>query len=159
MLDNQKVGRNIHHLRKSANMTQSELSEQLGISHQAVSKWENGECLPDIEVLLHLARLFGQSVEDLLLGSPETFRSSAEAKDEQTLWSHILSDIQGRISPESYQTWFSGVTGKVKGDTLVVTCPNPFAADWLRGRYSSLIAQVMEKRSGKPGLVLVFQSI
>ncbi|MHA7965061.1 helix-turn-helix transcriptional regulator [Paenibacillus sp. CAU 1782] len=156
MLDNEKIGRNIYHLRKGANMTQSELSEQLGISHQAVSKWENGECLPDIEVLLNLAGLFGRSVEEILLGSTGPFQPTSEVK--QTMWEGVLSDIQGKIHPKSYQTWFSGVAGKVEGDTLVVTCPNPFTTDWLRGRYSFMIEEALEKRSGKSGLGVVFRS-
>jgi transcriptional regulator with XRE-family HTH domain len=192
MLDNQKIGRTIHRLRKGANMTQSELSDQLGISHQAVSKWENGECLPDIEVLLHLAKMFGLSVEDLLLGSPETanfsakaaietqtatenqikaeagtgteakseirLEASADAGVEQSLWGDILSELQGKINAKSYNTWFSGVTGKVEGNTLVVTCHNPFGTEWLRSRYSFMIEKALEARCGKPGYNIVFQS-
>ncbi len=213
MLDNQKIGRTIHRLRKGANMTQSELSDQLGISHQAVSKWENGECLPDIEVLLHLSKMFGLSVEELLLGSPETAHFSAEAaietqtaaenqiKEEagtgvrsetkiesdavttaeaetgteakseirleasadvvgveQSLWGDILSDLQGKINSKSYNTWFSGVTGKVEGNTLVITCHNSFGREWLRSRYSFMIEKAIEARCGKPGDNIVFQS-
>jgi transcriptional regulator with XRE-family HTH domain len=67
ILDNKKIGQRILSLRKHSNMTQMELSEIVGASHQAVSKWENGECLPDIEVLLRLAKAFNLSVEGILL--------------------------------------------------------------------------------------------
>lgn len=45
---NMNIGSTISELRKKANMTQSEVAEQLGVSFQAVSKWERDESLPDI---------------------------------------------------------------------------------------------------------------
>lgn len=68
MIDNNKAGQNILNLRKGLSLTQAELSSLLGVSHQAVSKWEQGDCLPDIGVLLKLGQVFGKSVEELLLG-------------------------------------------------------------------------------------------
>ena len=53
-MDTLKIGRYIQHLRKSAGMTQKELAEKLNISFQAVSKWENGDTLPDTGILLDL---------------------------------------------------------------------------------------------------------
>ncbi|MBQ6118631.1 MAG: helix-turn-helix transcriptional regulator, partial [Clostridia bacterium] len=45
-MDTLKIGGYIQHLRKTAGLTQKELADRLGISFQAVSKWENGETLP-----------------------------------------------------------------------------------------------------------------
>lgn len=68
MLDASKVGALISRLRKDRDMTQMELAEQLAVSHQAVSKWERGESMPDIGTLPVLGRLFGVTVDDLLEG-------------------------------------------------------------------------------------------
>jgi transcriptional regulator with XRE-family HTH domain len=68
MINTRIVGAYISQLRKEKNLTQAELAEQLNISHQAVSKWENGIALPDTETLLLLARIFHVSVEEILSG-------------------------------------------------------------------------------------------
>lgn len=59
-------GRNLTRLRKLANMTQLELAEKLNYSDKAVSKWEQGYCVPDARILVQLAELFGVKVDDLL---------------------------------------------------------------------------------------------
>lgn len=60
-----KIGNTIRELRKSKNLTQEQLAEKLGISFQAVSKWENNISLPDITVIPSLASVFGVSVDRL----------------------------------------------------------------------------------------------
>ena len=52
-------------LRKQANMNQEQLADTLGVSISAISKWETGKNLPDIEKITALANLFSISVEDL----------------------------------------------------------------------------------------------
>ena len=47
-------------------MTQMELAEQLNVSHQAISKWERGESLPDIGTILVLAKIFDQTIDDIM---------------------------------------------------------------------------------------------
>lgn len=61
-----KVGKYIKELRKSKGMTQKELAEKLFISFQAISKWENGESLPDTSILLDLASELDTNVNLLL---------------------------------------------------------------------------------------------
>ena len=60
------IGRNLKNLRKARNLTQEELAEHLGISFQAISKWERGEGYPDITMLPALARYFGVTVDELI---------------------------------------------------------------------------------------------
>lgn len=59
------LSENISIYRKSRSMTQSDLAQQLGVSHQAVSLWERGETLPDIALLPQLAEVLQTSVESL----------------------------------------------------------------------------------------------
>lgn len=68
-MDMRKVGEQISTLRKSKGITQNELGERVGVSFQAVSKWERGETLPDITVLPDLARVLETSIDNILLGS------------------------------------------------------------------------------------------
>ena len=64
----EKTGRQIAAMRKAAGLTQSELGDRLGVSYQAVSKWERGETLPDIGLLPDLAGVLRTSVDSLLTG-------------------------------------------------------------------------------------------
>ena len=68
-INNKTIGETIARLRLERGMTQQQLSSVIGVSHQAVSKWETGAALPDLEALLKLSRLFGISVEELTEGA------------------------------------------------------------------------------------------
>jgi len=68
MIDNRRVGKTIAAFRHARGMTQQKLATVMNVSHQAVSKWENGAALPDIQTLIELTRLFGITVEQLLIG-------------------------------------------------------------------------------------------
>lgn len=66
MLNLEKIGSKITTLRKKQKMTQNELAETLFVTHQAVSKWENGKSIPGIEILYELTKLFKISIDYLL---------------------------------------------------------------------------------------------
>ena len=67
MLDNIYVGNQIASLRKANGFTQEELAARLGITAQAISKWENGHTLPETAMLPLLAELFECSIDSILL--------------------------------------------------------------------------------------------
>lgn len=67
-MDNLKIGLYIQHLRKVAGMTQKDLAAKLNISFQAVSKWENGDALPDTGILLALCDALNTTADRLLRG-------------------------------------------------------------------------------------------
>ena len=60
------IGKNIQYLRKESNMTQQALADKLNYTSKAVSKWERGESMPEIEVLAAIASLFNVTVDFLL---------------------------------------------------------------------------------------------
>lgn len=62
------IGQNIASYRKKAGMTQEELSEKLGVTAQAISKWENDLSYPDLEIVRKLADIFDITVDQLLNG-------------------------------------------------------------------------------------------
>ncbi len=66
MLDLEKIGKRIAIKRKELNITQNSLAEQLYVTHQAVSKWENGKSIPSLELLFELTKLFNISIDYLL---------------------------------------------------------------------------------------------
>lgn len=66
MIDFVKVGSKIAYYRKKHNLTQDDLADNLFVSRQLVSKWENGNSVPSIDVLLELSNIFKVTFEDLL---------------------------------------------------------------------------------------------
>ena len=64
-----EIGKKIKQLRQTKGVTQETLANVLGVTYQAVSRWENGETTPNTETLKLLSELFGVSI-NALLGSP-----------------------------------------------------------------------------------------
>ena len=91
------IGKRITLLRKEKGLTQEELATHMGVSPQAVSKWENDQTCPDISALPKLARLLGVSVDELLEGkqelAPVRLLPPEERKD--------LKDMMLRITVDS----------------------------------------------------------
>ena len=83
------MGQIIRRLRKERNLTQEELAEQLGITFQAVSKWENDNGMPDISQVVPIAHVFGVST-DVLFG---TFGTN----DTEEVWK-IVNNAQALLS-------------------------------------------------------------
>ncbi len=69
MLDLTAIGKYISELRELHNMTQYELADKLFVTHQAVSKWENGKSIPNIDIMVAITKLFAISIDDLITGN------------------------------------------------------------------------------------------
>ena len=65
------LGKRIGMLRRQKGLKQENMADRLGVSPQAVSKWENDQTCPDISLLPRLAELLGVSVDELLSGKRE----------------------------------------------------------------------------------------
>jgi len=79
-----KLSEKILYYRKAAKLSQEELAAQVGVSRQAVSKWELGESTPEVDKLLALARAFGVTTDELLSDSePAGFQEPAEPPQEE----------------------------------------------------------------------------
>jgi len=68
------IARNIAFYRKQKGMTQAELAEQIAYSDKSVSKWERGDGLPDILVMIKLAETFGVTLNDLVSEKAEPIK-------------------------------------------------------------------------------------
>lgn len=79
---NIKLGEKIRSLRKQKNISQEVLAQYLGVSFQAVSKWENGDCLPDVTMIPAIAAFFEVSTDELF----DFNRLQMEQKVQQTCW-------------------------------------------------------------------------
>ncbi len=62
------IDKKIQAIRQRKNLTQEQLAKDLGISRQAVSKWESGRAMPDIENLMYISNLYDVSLDELVKG-------------------------------------------------------------------------------------------
>ena len=67
-MDQIKIGKFINQCRKEKKLTQTELAEMLNITDRAISKWENGICLPDSGTMLALCEILNITINDLFSG-------------------------------------------------------------------------------------------
>ena len=65
-MDMQKIGAFLAELRKEKNLTQDELGEQIGVTNKTVSRWENGNYLPPVEMLQILSKFYNVSINEIL---------------------------------------------------------------------------------------------
>ena len=80
-MDQKQTGRFIAERRRELGLTQKELAEKLGITDRAVSKWENGRCMPDLSLLRPLSAILKVGINDLLSGeiiSERDYRRKSE---------------------------------------------------------------------------------
>lgn len=92
---NETIGNRISKCRKAKSMTQEELAGKLGVSSQAVSKWENDASCPDISLLPQLCRILGITSDELLTGNTGGVKlvppAERRALDELTLRIYVHS--------------------------------------------------------------------
>ncbi len=84
-MDAKKIGEFISKMRKTKNLTQTELAEKLKVSNKAVSKWETGKGMPDISMLKPLSQILDVSINELLNGeegskNPNTVQSDTNIR-------------------------------------------------------------------------------
>lgn len=80
-MDVQKIGELLATLRKEQKLTQEELGEIIGVTNKTVSRWENGNYMPPVEILLVLSKQFNVSINELLSGerlNSEQYKENAE---------------------------------------------------------------------------------
>ena len=70
-MDQNKIGNYIKELRLKNNLSQSDLAKKLSVTNQAISKWENGRGIPDVEMLKQLSVIFNVNVDDILNGEQQ----------------------------------------------------------------------------------------
>lgn len=94
----QTLGKRIAIYRRQKNLKQEDIAQILGVSSQAVSKWENDQTCPDISALPRLAECFGITVDELLTGEKNTVPAVQVVPEEER---KPLTDMVIRIIAES----------------------------------------------------------
>ena len=84
-MDQIKIGKFIQERRKEKRLTQSELAEKLDVTDRAVSKWENGNCIPDASNIQELCKILNITINDLFSGSVVDMRDNEKKLEENLL--------------------------------------------------------------------------
>ena len=103
-MDQIRTGKLIAALRKEANLTQEELGLKLGVSNKTVSRWENGNYMPDIETLRLLSKEFSVSMEELLDGERLSAKKPEKTPDPFT--PKERADFWHRNWKQENKSWF-----------------------------------------------------
>ena len=96
-MDQIKIGKFIGEQRKMHNLTQSELSEKLGITDRAISKWERGICLPDAGLMLDLCKILEISVNELLTGEKIPMENNTEIMEKNLIEMAALNERTNKM--------------------------------------------------------------
>lgn len=86
-MDQIKIGKFIQERRKEKKITQSKLAERLNVTDRAISKWENGNCLPDVSNIHELCKILDITINDLFSGE------IVDMKDNEKLLEKNLLDV------------------------------------------------------------------
>lgn len=145
-MDQKKIGQFLKGLRKERGVTQGQLAEILGVSDRSISRWENGVTMPDLDLLIELARYHDVEIGEILNG--ERKGEEMDKREEETLlkvvdysnaeksifskrlcWlfvaglaafvAYMILDIQGLTETGFYEDIASFMLGIVFGDLLV----------------------------------------
>jgi len=84
-MDQIKIGKFIQEKRKEKRLTQSELAEKLNVSDRAISKWENGNCIPDVSNIQELCKIFNITINDLVSGCVVDMKDNEKKLEENLL--------------------------------------------------------------------------
>ena len=80
-MDQTKIGSFLKELRKEKNLSQEELAERFNVSSRSISRWENGNTMPDISIIIELADFYDVDIRELLNGE----RKSENMKETLTM--------------------------------------------------------------------------
>jgi len=106
------IGEKIYQLRKASGLSQEALAEKIGVTRQAVSKWESGTSVPELETVVTLSRTFGVTT-DYLLSSDSPVHTAQPVTEDRADWLDRLPAFIGKLFRRF--GWLAGVYMTVAG--------------------------------------------
>ena len=90
-----KLSENLRNIRKENNLSQEQLAEKLGVSRQAVSKWESGQSYPEMDKVLLICKIFNYNIDELM---NENIKEINETKQSKININKYIDDFFGFIT-------------------------------------------------------------
>ncbi len=102
-MDTVKIGKFLSQLRRERELTQEQLAEKLGTSNKTISRWENGNYMPPVEMLMELSEFYDVSINELLCG-----RRLDESEEKQAAEENLKSALEdSSFSVEDRKRFFT----------------------------------------------------
>jgi len=98
------IGDRVQQLRKGMGLSQEQLADIVGVSRQAISKWETGQCMPDLDNIVLLSKTFSVSTDSLLESEQDTSKKAIKVE------SYIRSNLAKRLFTVG---WITSLVGAV----------------------------------------------
>lgn len=113
-MDQEKIGQFIKKIRQDNKLTQKEMADILGVTYQAVSKWENGKNVPDVAILRDMSKKFNVDINEILEGKKK------ESKNNNKIYPIVLVIILVVLLGVGYI--FYNKTDDFEFKTITTTC-------------------------------------
>ena len=97
LVNQQKIGEFLKHLRKDKGLTQEQLAEEFGVSSRSVSRWENGNTMPDISIIIELADFYDVDIREIICGERKSENMDKELKDTLATVADYTNNENGKI--------------------------------------------------------------
>ena len=97
-MDQIKIGAFLKELRKDNNLTQEQIADKFGVSQRSVSRWENGNTMPDISILIELADFYNVDLREILKGERKAENMDADLKETLEMVSDYNKEEKKKIA-------------------------------------------------------------
>lgn len=110
-MDMIKTGSFLQELRKEKGLTQEQLAEQLGVARRTVSRWETGNNMPDLDILVELADLYSVDLREILSGERKNEQMNEELKETVLQVADYTSEEKVRLLKRMHWLFIAGLLG------------------------------------------------
>ena len=110
-MNQQKTGAFLRELRKNRGLTQEAAAEQFGVTSRTVSRWENGNNMPDLDILLELSDFYNVDLRELLNGERKDEKMNTELKETVLEVAAYSSEEKSRLLKKMHIFFIAGLAG------------------------------------------------
>lgn len=133
-MDQIKIGKFIAELRKGKNLSQAELGAKLGVTNKTISRWENGNYMPDISLMLIISQEFEISINELISG---------EQLDDEQFRQHADNNITASLEQQKQLKRKKAITSFLQGGGTGALVSTLYSPDSIRRTVVIIIAIIM----------------
>lgn len=110
-MNQMKIGSFMKELRKEKDLTQEQIAERFLVSNRTVSRWENGNNMPDLDILMEMADFYNVELKELLNGEREGEKMNKEVKETVLLVADYSNEEKSRLLKRMHILFIAGMVG------------------------------------------------
>jgi transcriptional regulator with XRE-family HTH domain len=121
MMNQQKMGEFLKHLRKERGLTQEQLAERFYVSSRTVSRWETGSNTPDLDILIELADFYDVDIREIIDGERKSENMNEELKETVLKVAEFSNEDKLKLTRRMNKLFIGGFVAAVMDMILVFT--------------------------------------